>query len=176
MISDVLDRTEPLLPDHEIAVEVAEALPPTPLDFVQISQVLTNLLDNAGRHSPSGAAISISAEVVRAQLRLTVFNQGSHIPDSDPDHLFDKFYRLSVAPGGVGLGLSIARGIVERTRPHPPAALEPCLGTTIRERSQLAAGDYVLTQETGYAPDQDRAGVGYRASGMTWRTKCQMLN
>jgi two-component system sensor histidine kinase KdpD len=113
VISDVLDRMEPLLPDHEIAVDLAEALPPTPLDFVQISQVLTNLLDNSGRHSPSGAAISISAEVVREQLRVTVFNEGSHIPASDPDRLFDKFYRLSVAPGGVGLGLSIARGIVE---------------------------------------------------------------
>jgi two-component system sensor histidine kinase KdpD len=113
VISDVLDRMEPLLPDHDIAVEVAEPVPPTPLDFVQISQVLTNLLDNAGRHSPSGAAISISAEVVREQLRVTVFNEGSHIPPSEPDRLFDKFYRLSLAPGGVGLGLSIARGIVE---------------------------------------------------------------
>ena len=113
VISDVLDRMEPLLPDHEIAVELAEPVPPTPLDFVQISQVLTNLLDNCGRHSPAGAAISISAEVVREQLRVTVFNEGSHIPPSEPDRLFDKFYRLSLAPGGVGLGLSIARGIVE---------------------------------------------------------------
>jgi two-component system sensor histidine kinase KdpD len=75
--------------------------------------VLTNLLDNCGRHSPAAAAISISAEVVREQLRVTVFNEGSHIPASDTDRLFDKFYRLSVAPGGVGLGLSIAKGIVE---------------------------------------------------------------
>src|SRR6202011_5856389 len=96
-----------------ISVELAEAVPPTLMDFVQISQVLTNLLDNCGRHSPTGAAISISGEVVREQLRVTVFNEGSHIPPSDPDRLFDKFYRLSLAPGGVGLGLSIARGIVE---------------------------------------------------------------
>ncbi|HLZ31580.1 MAG TPA: ATP-binding protein [Chloroflexota bacterium] len=113
VISDVLDRMQPLLPDHPIAVELAAPVPPTSLDFVQISQVLTNLLDNAGRHSPSGSAISISAEVVREQLRVTVFNAGSHIPPSEPDRLFDKFYRLSVAPGGAGLGLSIARGIVE---------------------------------------------------------------
>jgi two-component system sensor histidine kinase KdpD len=113
VISDVLDRMEPLLPDREIAVELAEPLPPTELDFVQISQVLTNLLDNSGRYSPPGAAISISAEVVREQLRVTVFNEGSHIPPSEPERLFDKFYRLSPASGGVGLGLSIARGIVE---------------------------------------------------------------
>ena len=80
VISDVLDRMEPLMPDRQISVELAEPVPPTPLDFVQISQVLTNLLDNSARHSPAAAAISISAEVVREQLRVTVFNEGSHIP------------------------------------------------------------------------------------------------
>lgn len=113
VISDVLDRMEPLMPGRAIALELREPLPPTPLDFVQISQVLTNLLDNSARHSPPGAAISIGAEVVREQLRVTVFNEGSHIPTSEPERLFDKFYRLSTASGGVGLGLSIARGIVE---------------------------------------------------------------
>jgi two-component system sensor histidine kinase KdpD len=113
VISDVLDRMEPLMAGHPIAVELAEPLPLTQLDFVQISQVLTNLLDNSGRYSPPTAAISISAEVVRDQLRVTVFNVGSHIPPSEPERLFDKFYRLSPASGGVGLGLSIARGIVE---------------------------------------------------------------
>jgi two-component system, OmpR family, sensor histidine kinase KdpD len=113
VISDVLDRMEPLLPGHDVSVVLAEPLPPSPLDFVQISQVLTNLLDNSGRYSPPGAGISISAEVVRAQLRVTVFNEGSHIPPSELDRLFDKFYRLSPAPGGVGLGLSITKRIVE---------------------------------------------------------------
>jgi two-component system sensor histidine kinase KdpD len=80
---------------------------------VQISQVATNLLENAVRYSPAKAAISISAEVVREQLRVTVFNEGSHIPPPELERLFDKFYRLSTASGGVGLGLSIARGIVE---------------------------------------------------------------
>jgi two-component system sensor histidine kinase KdpD len=113
VISDVLDRMEPLLPGRRVVVELAEPLPPTPLDFVQISQVLTNLLDNAGRYSPAGADISVSAEVVRERLRVTVFNQGSHIPPSELDRLFDKFYRLSPASGGVGLGLSISKRIVE---------------------------------------------------------------
>jgi signal transduction histidine kinase len=62
--------------------------------------------------------ISISAEVVRDQLRVTVFNEGSHIPRHEVERLFDKFYRLSTASGGVGLGLSIARGIVEAHRGH----------------------------------------------------------
>jgi two-component system sensor histidine kinase KdpD len=113
VIADVLDRMEPVLQGRQVTVRVPESLPETPLDFVLISQVLTNLLDNAVRYSPETAGISISAEVVRDQLRVTVFNEGSRIPPRDLERLFDKFYRLSTTPGGTGLGLTIARGIVE---------------------------------------------------------------
>jgi two-component system sensor histidine kinase KdpD len=113
VISDVLDRMEPVLAGRRVTVRLPPSLRPTPLDFVQISQVLTNLLDNAVRYSPAGAAISITADVVRDQLRASVFNEGSHIPPADLDRLFDKFHRISVTPGGTGLGLSIVRGMVE---------------------------------------------------------------
>ena len=113
VIADVLDRLEPMLEGRKVTLELPELLPSTPLDFVQISQVLTNLLDNALRYSPSGAPITISAEVVRNQLRVTVYNEGSRIPRSELDRLFEKFYRMSTESIGVGLGLSIARGIVE---------------------------------------------------------------
>lgn len=113
VVADVLDRLDPMLQGRQVTVDIPEDLPETSLDFVLISQVLTNLLDNAVRYSPPGAAIVISAEVVRRQLRVTVFNQGSHIPPADLERLFDKFFRLSTAPGGTGLGLAIAKGIVE---------------------------------------------------------------
>jgi two-component system, OmpR family, sensor histidine kinase KdpD len=113
VVADVLDRMQPLLEQRRVTVDIPDAVPATPLDFVQISQVLTNLLDNALRYSPPEAAISISAGVVRGQLRVTVFNEGSQIPPADLDRLFDKFYRVDQGAGGVGLGLSIARGIVE---------------------------------------------------------------
>ena len=113
VISDVLDRMDPIMGGRTVTLDLPDDLPPTPLDFVQISQVLTNLLDNATRYSPPRAAISISADVVRQQLRVTVFNERSHIPQSELDRLFDKFYRLTTASGGVGLGLTIARRIIE---------------------------------------------------------------
>jgi two-component system sensor histidine kinase KdpD len=118
VIADVLDRLEPMLEGRQVALEVPESLPATPLDFVQMTQVITNLLDNALRYSPRGAAISISAEVVRDQLRVTVFNEGSRIPRPELERLFGKFYRLSNESVGVGLGLSIARGIVEAHNGH----------------------------------------------------------
>ncbi|HLG69414.1 MAG TPA: ATP-binding protein, partial [Chloroflexota bacterium] len=113
VVSDVLDRIEPVTRGRHIDLQLAEPLPPTWIDFVLVGQVLANLLDNAVRYSPPDARISVSAEVVNDQVRVTVFNEGSHIPDAELDRLFDKFYRLGAQTGGSGLGLAIARGIVE---------------------------------------------------------------
>ncbi|MGH2363123.1 MAG: ATP-binding protein [Chloroflexota bacterium] len=113
VISDALDRLEPVTHGRHVDVQLAEPLPPTWIDFVLVGQVLANLLDNAIRYSPPEAPISVSAEVVRDQVRLTVFNEGSHIPGVELERLFDKFYRLGNDTGGSGLGLAIARGIVE---------------------------------------------------------------
>ncbi len=118
VVADVLDRMEPVLRGRRVSVQIPDDLPATPLDFVLVGQVLTNLLDNAVRYSPAWASIVISAEIVREQLRIAVFNEGSSIPPADLDRLFDKFYRLSTAPGGTGLGLAIARGIVEAHHGH----------------------------------------------------------
>jgi len=118
VVADVLDRMEPVLDGRAVTTDIPEALPATEMDFVQISQVLTNLLENAARYAPPRAAISISADVVRDQLRVTVFNEGTHIPPEDLDRLFEKFHRLSTASGGVGLGLSIARGMVQAHGGH----------------------------------------------------------
>ena len=113
VVADVLDRMEPIMQGRDVRVEVPDDIPSTPMDFVQISQVLTNLLDNAVRYSPPHGVIVISATLVRDQLRVMVFNTGSHVPDGGLDNLFDKFYRLSPASGGIGLGLSIVRGMIE---------------------------------------------------------------
>src|SRR5947207_2047023 len=115
VVADVLDRMEPVLQGRQVTVQIPEGLAESPVDFVLISQVLTNLLDNAARYSSVASTITISADVARDQLRVTVFrvtvfNEGSHIPPADLERLFDKFYRLSPAPGGTGLGLAIARG------------------------------------------------------------------
>lgn len=113
VVADVIERMEPMLRGRVVTVEIPDSIPEAPMDFVMISQVLTNLLDNAVRYSSERASIAVSAEVVQEELRVSVFNEGSHLPPDELDRVFDKFYRLSTAPGGTGLGLAIARGIVE---------------------------------------------------------------
>jgi two-component system sensor histidine kinase KdpD len=118
VLDEVLDRMEPILKDRRLMVDVPETLPETPLGFVQMMQVLTNLLDNAVRYSPPRTPISISAKVVANQLRITVFNQSRAIPPAQLEQLFTKFYRLRTDSPGIGLGLSIARGMVEAHHGH----------------------------------------------------------
>ena len=113
VVYDVLDSMAPLADGRVIRSHIASELPVTALDFVQISQVITNLIDNALRYSSPKSTIVVSAEVVEEGLRVTVFNEGSQIPPGELDRLFDKFHRLSTASSGIGLGLSIVRGIVE---------------------------------------------------------------
>ena len=112
VVDDVLDRMKPIGAGRAIRRDIPNDSPLTPLDFVQISQVITNLQDNALRYSPASSGIVISAEVLQEQLRVTVLNEG-HIPLGELDYIFDRFYRSSTSSGGIGLGLSIVRGIVE---------------------------------------------------------------
>ncbi|GLV60570.1 hypothetical protein KDH_73890 [Dictyobacter sp. S3.2.2.5] len=97
-------------------------LPPSPLllqaDCERLSQVLTNLLTNAIKYSPSEAGICLCLRQEQAQVLLEVHNTGSHIPQEQQEHIFEPFYR---APGaqasskkGWGLGLAISKEIVER--------------------------------------------------------------
>ncbi len=83
----------------------------------RIGQVLTNLLDNALRHTPSGGAVTLTCDQVERWVQFTVADTGEGIPDEHLGHVFDRFYRVDTARdrvhGGSGIGLSIARTLVE---------------------------------------------------------------
>jgi signal transduction histidine kinase len=83
-------------------------------DRNRIDQVLTNLISNAVRYSPNGGSIEIAAEAVDGLLHLTVRDHGIGIPPSKQSFIFERFARAhGSAYGGLGLGLTIARSIVE---------------------------------------------------------------
>lgn len=87
------------------------------LDPVRIAQVLDNLLDNASKYSPPGAAIEVLLSVDRATVRVSVTDHGEGIAEADVPQLFSRFFRSKSETvrrtAGLGLGLNIAKEIVE---------------------------------------------------------------
>lgn len=119
LVDDVLGRLRPLTAQHALTVDIPEDLVPVPLDYVQIDQVLSNLIENAIKYTTPGAEIRISARAADAQVRVEVADRGPGIPAPALPHLFDPFYRANGwdrQPKGTGLGLAVARGLVEAHR------------------------------------------------------------
>lgn len=83
----------------------------------RIGQVLTNLLDNALRHTPPGGTVGITCSLDRPWVQYVVTDNGPGIPPEHLSHVFERFYRSDSARtrahGGSGIGLSIAKAIVE---------------------------------------------------------------
>ncbi len=98
-----------------VSIEVAPGLPLVPLDFVLVTQVMVNLLDNAMKYSRPGSSIAIQVTPREGQLEVRVADRGIGIPQGALERVFEKFYRVSGrdAVKGSGLGLSICRGLIE---------------------------------------------------------------
>ncbi|PYF95904.1 Signal transduction histidine kinase [Georgenia satyanarayanai] len=102
----------------ELTVEATEEARQTVLtaDPDRLGQVLTNLLDNAVRHTPHGGRVQLGAQRTGSTLRLSVRDTGSGIAAEHLPHLFERFYRADAARdrahGGSGIGLTIVHAIV----------------------------------------------------------------
>ncbi len=82
-------------------------------DRRQLEQVVVNLLVNAHRHTPAGTHIALSSRPRAGAVHLTVHDTGPGIPSGELEGIFARFRRGDAAAGGAGLGLAIAKGIVE---------------------------------------------------------------
>ena len=100
-----------------LKTELAERVPPVQVDAARITQVMQNLLANALRHTGEAGQITVKIEPNAANVQLTIADSGEGIPPEHLPHIFDRFYRADPARsrdrGGAGLGLAIARAIVE---------------------------------------------------------------
>ena len=124
VIATVLDRLElsGVTTRHQVVVAAAQDLPLVPLDYAQIEQVLTNLIENAMKYSPAGSEIRVEALARDGRdLEVRVADHGIGIPAGELDAIFDKFYRVlhvrlpwqaERPPLGTGLGLAICKGII----------------------------------------------------------------
>jgi len=101
--------------DLDVRVSTIAAAARVDADADRIAQVLTNLLDNAQRHTPSGGHVRITVDRLGAVLRIVVADDGEGIPVEHLGHVFDRFYRVDTARdrahGGSGVGLAIAKAI-----------------------------------------------------------------
>lgn len=95
---------------------IAASAPPVAVDGPGLQRALTNLLDNALRHTPTGGTVTLGMEPTATSLRIFVRDTGSGIPAAAVPHIFDRFYQADPARAGAGhgagLGLAIVREIV----------------------------------------------------------------
>lgn len=100
-----------------LRVHLQKALPPLWADEQRLSQVLGNLLENALRHTPTGGSVDVSCVRDGDRLRIAVADTGEGIAPEHLTRLFERFYRADAARdrehGGAGLGLAIAKALVE---------------------------------------------------------------
>ena len=114
-----------------LTVTAPDDLPPLDIDPARIREVVANLLTNALRHTPRDGSVELSAALADDRVEVTVHDTGSGIPPDQLDRIFDRFYRSPDSPGS-GLGLPIAKSLVEAQGGTIAAASEPGGGTTIR--------------------------------------------
>ena len=115
LATGVIEAARGTSAEHEFELRAPATLV-ADVDPLRIEQVLTNLLDNAVRYSPAGTIIRlVVGQTKTGRARLTVRDHGPGIPEAHRERVFDRFYQvpLAGASAGMGLGLYVARQIVE---------------------------------------------------------------
>ncbi|MBJ7337629.1 MAG: HAMP domain-containing histidine kinase [Mycolicibacterium sp.] len=111
---EALVHVGPSSGDVRIGVDVVPADLEAVADPARLRQVVVNLVDNAVRHSPAGATVSVEARVTASRgLRLEFGDEGPGIAPAERERVFQRFTRGATSAGGTGLGLAIARWAVE---------------------------------------------------------------
>ncbi len=144
LLSDALESMTAQARKKHVQIEsrIEGELPRVPLDAPRMQRVLYNLIQNAIRHTPADGTVTLTLRGEPEYVELTVSDTGEGIREGDLPHIFDRFYRgepartrdssLPASGAGAGLGLAIARGIVEAHGGTISAASAPGRGAMFR--------------------------------------------
>jgi two-component system sensor histidine kinase KdpD len=117
LVDEVAGRLRRVALTHTLVLDVPEQLPPVQFDYVEIDQVITNLIENAAKYTPEGTTIRVAVRATGGQVEIEVTDSGPGIPEASLGEIFRPFYRAQPGPAarpqGSGLGLAVARGLVE---------------------------------------------------------------
>ena len=148
IVDQAIEAARPLLGEahHELVVRLPELAVMLEADRDRLTQVLSNLLNNAAKYTPSGGRVELAAIADGAQLVLTVADNGRGISAPQLDTIFDMFIQAGEASEnghtGLGLGLTLVKRLVELHAGTVEAASEgPGRGSTFTVRLPIAPGD-----------------------------------
>ena len=117
LVQDIAARLLVRFPKANIHLQLPDKLPPVQADKPGLSSVIQNLLENALKYSPPGAAVECQVERIQGKVKIRIADQGHGIPDDEKKAVFEKFYRLGSEETrrstGTGLGLYIVQQVVK---------------------------------------------------------------
>jgi two-component system sensor histidine kinase ResE len=144
LIHNVISKFQPQTEAAQVELySEISSLPPLVGDGDRLSQVFTNLIDNALKHTPAGGRVIIRAQRVGDALEITVADTGKGIDPIEVERIFERFYqvdkaRTGGAGRGIGLGLAIANEIVEKHGGTLSVQSQPGQGSTFTVRLPVA--------------------------------------
>lgn len=113
LVNDTLNELRPLLRNRAVKLDVPDSLPPANCDPHMIKGVLKELMTNAAKYSASDSPLTISARRCGDEIVTSVSDSGVGIKPGEEKRIFEKYYRGSVRAPGTGVGLAIAKTILE---------------------------------------------------------------
>jgi K+-sensing histidine kinase KdpD len=153
LVRSGLHRAETVIRDHRVNVALDEATPAVSGDAASIVEVIYILLDNASKYAPAGSTISVrAARDDERSVQISVADEGPGIPEHLRERVFEKFFRVPAREshdpnrGGIGLGLPIARRLIETQGGRIWIEASASGGTTVVLTLPVAAETDVRTE------------------------------
>jgi signal transduction histidine kinase len=127
----------------EVVAEIGSHLPPAEADADRLAQIVSNLLNNATRHTPPGGLVAVAVSAEPECIRLEVRDTGEGISAADLPHVFERFFTGTASAGarhdGAGLGLALVKELTTGMGGRVEASSEPGEGSVFTVRLPLAA-------------------------------------